>query len=109
MSIDEPTYQTGICPKCPSGVVQRFLFATENRYGPITEQGRIVAYEQFETLSLFRCEKCEANLLFLTEYDAPAPISLDELSLSDPNEVAELDPTTFLEISTLVWPTSVTN
>ena len=109
MSIDKPTYQTGICPKCPSGVVQRFLFATENRYGPITEQGRIVAYEQVETLSLFRCEKCRNNLLFLTESDVPSAISLEELGLSDPAEVAELDPAIFLEISTLVWPTSVSD
>src|SRR2546423_1112137 len=109
MSTTEPIYQAGICPRCPSGILQQFLFATENCYGPITEQGKIVAYEQFEILSLFRCVKCEANLLFLTEYDSPVPISLDELGLSDPNEVAELDPMTFLEISTLVWPTSVTH
>lgn len=109
MLTDEPIYQLGICPNCPSQAQQRFLFATDSHYGPIVEQGRIVAYELVETLSLFRCEKCEANLPFLTEHDAPVPISLEELSLSNPDEVAELDPTTFLEISTLVWPTSVTH
>lgn len=105
MSADEPLYQIGICPSCGPAAEQRFLFATEDHYGPIIEQGRIVAYDLVETLSLFCCEKCGTNLLYSTSSDNPLGVSVDELNLSDPAEVATLDPTTFLELSTLEWPT----
>jgi len=103
VSTDEAIYQIGICPNCPSRAEQRFLFATESHYGPIVEQGRIVGYEQIETLSLFRCERCEGHLLYLTTCDPPGGVGIDFVPGS-PNEVAELDTNTFLEISSLEWP-----
>lgn len=105
MTQDEPLFQIGICPNCPPQAEQRFLFATEERHGAITEQGRIVAYNLVETRSLFRCEKCGSSLLYSTILDSPGGISVEDLNLSDPAEVAELDPTTFQELSTLEWPT----
>lgn len=85
--------------------MQRFLFATESRYGPFAQEGRIVGYQQVDTLSLFHCERCGGNLLYVTEIDPPSGMSAEELDIFDPTEVAELDPTTFLEISILLWPT----
>lgn len=104
MTQDEPLFQIGIFPNCGPEAEQRFLFATEDRYCPIIEQGRIIAYDSVETLSLFRCERCGSNLLYSTTSDNPSGVSVDELDLSDPFEVAELDPATFQECSTLEWP-----
>jgi hypothetical protein len=105
MSSDEPLFQIGICPNCAPEAEQRFLFATEDRHGPVTEQGRIVGYNLVETLSIFRCEKCGSNLLYSTVSDILGGVSVDDLNRSDPAEVAELDPETFQELSTLEWPT----
>ncbi len=103
MSSDEPRYQIGICPDCGPGAEQRLLFATEDSYGAIAEQGKIVAYELVETLSLFQCGKCGTNLLYSTRSDVP--VSVDQLDFHSPDEVAELDPNQFQELSTLEWPT----
>src|SRR5438128_2199372 len=104
MTIDEPRFQVGICPNCPADAEQRLLIASESCYGPIPLEGKIVAYEQVDTVSLFRCDRCKTHLLYLTETNPPSGVSVEELSSFNPNEIAEMDPDSFLEISTLVWP-----
>src|SRR5205814_994263 len=105
MPFEEPRFQIGICPNCPQEAEQRFLFTSQSRYGPVPAEGRIVAYEQVDTLSLFQCERCRTHLVYLTQADPPSGISIEDLSQSPPDEIAELDPDSFLGISTLVWPT----
>jgi len=105
MSADEPLYQLGICHNCDPDVPQKLLFATDDYSGPIIEEGSVVAYECWETLTLFRCEGCKGNLLYITVPDYPEQFSIDELDRAgEPEEVAKLTTTQFLALSTLVWP-----
>ncbi len=104
MSADEPLCQLGICHYCDPDVPQQLLFATNDYSGPIIEKGRVVAYEYWETISLFRCEHCKGTLLYTTAPENPEQISIDELDRAEPEEVAKLTTTQFLELSTLVWP-----
>src|SRR4051812_43247542 len=105
MAIAEPLYQIGICPSCPSDAEQRLLFATEDWSYPITEKGKIVAYECTETLSLFSCQRCGGTLFYATQPDYPGPFSVDESDIHNPHEVATLTRDQFIENSTLMWPT----
>jgi len=104
METDEPLCQLGICHHCDPDVPQQLLFATNDYSGPIIEKGRVVGYEYWETISLFRCEHCKGTLLYTTAPEEPEPIGIDALDYFDPEEVAKLTTTQFLALSTLVWP-----
>ncbi|MGH9931506.1 MAG: DUF4145 domain-containing protein [Pyrinomonadaceae bacterium] len=105
MSEDEPLYQIGICPNCPPNTRQQFLFATEESSEPITEFGELVAFEQLEVFSLFRCLRCESILLYRTEACAPTGIRPDELDYYAGDGVARLNPDQFQELSRLLHST----
>src|SRR6266545_3404071 len=101
MPEDEPLYQIGICPNCPTDSQQQFLFATEESSGPITDLGILVAYEQLEIFSLFRCVRCEGILFYCTMPETPAGIRFDELDYYAAEGVARLTAAQFLELSSL--------
>ncbi len=104
---DGPRYQLSICPSCPSDAEQELLFAVNDYEQPVTECGRIVAYQYWWTLSLFRCQRCNGTLLYSTETEFPGPFYLNDDTWSDvdPEEVVELTAADFLRLSTLLWPT----
>jgi hypothetical protein len=105
MSDDEPLYQIGICPNCPADTRQQFLFATEESSGPITNLGQLVAYEQLEVFSLFRCVRCESILSYNTMPETTTGIRFDELDYYAAEGVARLTSAQFLELSSLLYST----
>jgi|GEM_PF-4924270 len=105
MSTDEPLYQMGICPNCPADTQQQFLFGTEECSGPITDHGILVAYEQLEVLSLFRCIRCENVLLYETMAETPSGIRPDELNYYAAEGVSRITAAQFLELSSLLYST----
>lgn len=105
MSTDEPLYQMGICPNCPSDTQQQFLFGTEESSGPITDRGRLVAYEQLVVLSLFRCIRCQNILLYETMPETLSGIRPEELDYYAADGVSRISAAQFLEISSLLYST----
>jgi hypothetical protein len=103
MAETEPLYQIGICPNCPADSRQQFLFATEESSEPVTALGMLVAYENLEVFSLFRCLRCEAILLYNSAAEAPTGIRYDELDYYAGEGVARLRPEQFLELSSLLY------
>jgi hypothetical protein len=105
MATDEPLYQMGICPNCPSDTQQQFLFGTEECSGPITHRGRLVAYEELEVLSLFRCIRCQNILLYETMPETLPGIMPEELDHYAAEGVSRITAEQFLEISHLLYST----
>ena len=105
MSDDEPLFQIDVCPNCPTGTRQQFLFATEESSGPITELGELIAYAELEVFSLFRCLRCQSILFYRTEACAPSGIRYDELDYYAGDGVARLNPDQFQELSRLLYST----
>jgi Domain of unknown function (DUF4145) len=103
MSEEGILYQIGICPNCPPDAQQLFLFATEETSGPIVQNGELVAYEQLECFSLFRCLRCESILFYETMAETPSGIRFDALDYSSAEGVARLTTAQFLEISSLLY------
>ena len=103
MATDEPLYQIGICPNCPSDAEQRLLVTPIDEWsGPIVEHGQIEAHEFNETLSLFTCERCRGTLFYASYPELPWPLPVGEES--DPYWIVKITPAQFLEDSTLLWP-----
>jgi hypothetical protein len=106
MCEEESLYQIGICPNCPADSQQQYLFGTEESSGPVTDQGILVAYEQLEVFSLFRCMRCASILFYETSPETPAGVRFDELDYFAAEGVGRINTAQFLELSTLLHSTN---
>jgi hypothetical protein len=96
-----PQYRQEICPYCPRSARQRLLYGTNDFPEPYVEGGTVVLQTLTETTSLFRCEQCNATLLYKTtcdDLDGPEIVSDKK-----PNWIIDLDYNEFEKNSILLY------
>lgn len=89
MAEKETHYQVGICPNCSTQTRQQLEFATNECNGLTTDRGKPNLYGEVHTLSLFRCNGCNAVLLYKTHFDDI--VSVTRADNLDPRSILELD------------------